>query len=262
VAVSHRNQRLPRCDPTSEPAPEVSHAELARRGAVAPALPRPDLDEITSGEQGPEAVVIARETIELAFLAAIQLPPRQRAVLILRDVLDFSAAETAAQLDMSVAAANSALQRARSTMAANRPHGRIAAPPPAPSIEELKLLERFIEAHENADVATAAAMLREDARIAMPPHPFWFAGREHILQSLVVGLREPGEWRLLATGANRQPAAASYLRPTGDTEFRAFKLDVMRFEGGLVAEITTFDATLFPAFGLPSTLTRVRDGGV
>jgi SnoaL-like domain len=172
---------------------------------VAPALPRPDLDEITSGEQGPEAVVIARE---------------------------------------------------------NRPHGRIAAPPPAPSIEELKLLERFIEAHENADVATAAAMLREDARIAMPPHPFWFAGREHILQSLVVGLREPGEWRLLATGANRQPAAASYLRPTGDTEFRAFKLDVMRFEGGLVAEITTFDATLFPAFGLPSTLTRVRDGGV
>jgi RNA polymerase sigma-70 factor (TIGR02960 family) len=237
---------------------------LSSLGEVPWLQPYPDrmLDEITSGEQGPEAVVIARETIELAFLAAIQLlPPRQRAVLILRDVLDFSAAETAAQLDMSVAAAYSALQRARSTMAANRPHGRLAAPPPT-SIEELKLLERFIEAHENADVATAAAMLREDARIAMPPHPFWFAGREHILQSLVVGLREPGEWRLLATGANRQPAAASYLRPTGDTEFRAFKLDVMRFEGGLVAEITTFDATLFPAFGLPSTLTRVRDGGV
>jgi RNA polymerase sigma-70 factor (ECF subfamily) len=94
---------------------------------------------------------------------------------------------------MPVAAVNSALQRARSTMAANRPHGRHAAPPRTPSIEELRLLERFIQAHEEADVATAAAMLREDARIALPPHPFWFAGREHILQSLVVGLREPGE---------------------------------------------------------------------
>jgi RNA polymerase sigma-70 factor (TIGR02960 family) len=238
---------------------------LSSLGEVPWLQPYPDrlLDEITSGEQGPEAVAVTRETIELAFLAAIQLlPPRQRAVLILRDVLDFSAAETAAQLDMSVAAANSALQRARSTMAANRPHGRLAAPPPAPSIEELKLLERFIEAHENADVATAAAMLREDARIAMPPLPFWFAGREQILQSLVVGLRESGEWRLVPTGANRQPAAASYLRATGETAFRAFKLDVMRFEGGLVAEITTFDATLFPAFGLPSTLTRVRGGDV
>jgi RNA polymerase sigma-70 factor (TIGR02960 family) len=236
---------------------------LSSLGEVPWLQPYPDrlLDEITSGEEGPEAVAIARETIELAFLAAIQLlPPRQRAVLIFRDVLDFSAAETAAQLDISVAAANSALQRARSTLAANRPHGRIVAPPPTPSIEELRLLERFIEAHEQADVATAAAMLRENARIAMPPHPFWFAGREQILTSLVVGLREPGEWRLMATRANRQPAAASYLRATDDTEFRAFKLDVMRFEDGLIAEITTFDATLFPAFGLPPTLTRVRVG--
>jgi RNA polymerase sigma-70 factor (TIGR02960 family) len=235
---------------------------LSSLGEVPWLQPYPDrlLDEITSGEQGPEAVAIARETIELAFLAAIQLlPPRQRAVLILRDVLD-PVSETAAQLDMSVAAANSALQRARSTMAANRPHGRLATPPPTPSMEELRLLGRFIEAHEQADVATAAAMLREDARIAMPPHPFWFAGREQIVQSLVVGLRAPGEWRLLSTGANRQPAAASYLRATGDTAFRAFKLDVMRFEGGLVAEITTFDATLFPAFGLPPTLTPFRGG--
>jgi len=123
-----------------------------------------------------------------------------------------------------------------------------------------RFIERFIEAHEQADVATAAAMLRDDARIAMPPHSFWFAGREQILQSLVVGLREPGERRLLATGANRQPAAASYLRPKGDMEFRAFKLDVIPFEGGLVAEITTFDASLFPAFGLLPTLNWVGGG--
>jgi RNA polymerase sigma-70 factor (TIGR02960 family) len=236
---------------------------LSSLGEVPWLQPYPDrlLDEITSREEGPEAVAIERETIELAFLAAIQLlPPRQRAVLIFRDVLDFSAAETAAQLDMSVAAANSALQRARSTMAANRPHGRLGAPPPTPNIEELRLLDRFIQAHEQGDVATAAAMLREDARIAMPPHPFWFVGREQILQSLVVGLREPGEWRLLSTAANRQPAAASYLRAKGDSEFRAFKLDVMRFEGGLVAEVTTFDATLFPAFGLPPTLTALGSG--
>jgi len=234
-------------------------------GEVPRLQPYPDrlLAEIAPREAEPDALVVGRETIELAFLAAIQLlPPRQRAVLILRDVLDFSAAETAAQLDTSVAAVNSARQRARATMQANRPHGRLAAPPITPTEQELALLRRFIDAHERAAVAAdvaaavaaAAALLREDARVAMPPHPFWFTGREAIVQSLVVGLSEPGDWRLVATRANRQPAAARYLRARGDDEFRAFKLDVIRFEAGLVAEITTFDATLFPAFGLPPTL--------
>src|SRR6185312_4061810 len=98
--------------------------------------PYPDslLDELAAGQPGPEAVAVSRETIELAFLAAVQLlPPRQRAVLILRDVVEWSARETAELLDMSVVAVNSALQRARTTMAANRPHGRTAAPPPRPT---------------------------------------------------------------------------------------------------------------------------------
>jgi SnoaL-like domain len=156
---------------------------------------------------------------------------------------------------MSVVAVNSALQRARATMRANRPIGRTDAPPPGPTNDELKLLERFIDAHERADVAAAVDMLREDARVAMPPHPYWFNGREAIVQSLIVGLRDPGEWRLVPVRANRQPAAASYLRPWGGTEFEAFKFDILRIEGGQVAEITTFDATLFPVFGLPAILT-------
>ena len=230
---------------------------LSSLGEVPWLQPFPDrlLDQVAPSEAEPDAIAVRRETIELAYLAAIQLlPPRQRAVLILRDVLDFSAVETATQLDMTVAAINSALQRARATMRANRPHGRTDAPPAEPTAEELALMERFIDAHERADVAAAAAMLREDARVAMPPHPFWFTGREVILQSLVSGLSDPGQWRLVPVAANRQPAAASYLRPWGATVFEAFKLDVLRIEAGEVAEITTFDATLFPAFGLPPVL--------
>ena len=233
---------------------------LSSLGEVPWLQPFPDhlLDEVAPREAEPDALAVRRETIELAYLAAIQLlPPRQRAVLILRDVLDFSAAETASQLDMSVAAVNSALQRARTTMRANRPHGRSDAPPTEPTTEELALLERFIDAHQRADASAAIAMLREDARVAMPPMPFWFDGRETIVQSLIAGLREHGDWRLVPLRANRQPAAASYLRPPGGVEFEAFKIDVLRIEGGKIAEITTFDASLFSVFGLPRVLDDV-----
>ncbi len=230
---------------------------LESLGEVPWLQPYPDrlLDEIAPRETEPDTVVVARETIELAFLAAIQLlPPRQRAVLILRDVLEWSARETASLLDMSVVAVNSALQRARATMAANRPHGRVGKPPPAPTPAELALLERAIDAHQRVDVAAMAEMLRDDVRIAMPPLPFWFNGKETFVPGLEAGLRDPGEWRLLVVGANRSPALASYLRPWDDTEFRAFKIDVIRIEDGLVAEMTTFGAELFAAFGLPPTL--------
>jgi RNA polymerase sigma-70 factor (TIGR02960 family) len=230
---------------------------LTSLGEVPWLQPFPDslLDDVAPREDEPDAVAVRRETIELAYLAAIQLlPPRQRAALILRDVLAFSARETALQLDMSVAAVNSALQRARATMRANQPHGRTDAPPVSPTADELALLERFIDAHQRADADLAITMLREDARVAMPPHPFWFTGREAIAQSLLAGLRDPGEWRLVAVRANRQPAAASYLRPWGGSEFEAFKFDILRIEGGKVAEITTFDAGLFPVFGLQPTL--------
>jgi RNA polymerase sigma-70 factor (ECF subfamily) len=230
---------------------------LESLGEVPWLQPYPDrlLDQIAPRESEPDAVAVARETIELAFLAAIQLlPPRQRAVLILRDVVEWSASETAALLDMSVAAVNSALQRARATMRANRPHGRVGRPPASPTPEELALVRRSIEAHERADAAALAEMLRDDVRIAMPPMPFWFNGKETFVPGLEAGLKDPGEWRLVPTGANRQPAMASYLREWGGSEFRAFKLDVMRVEGGMVAEITTFGPSLFPEFGLPPTL--------
>jgi RNA polymerase sigma-70 factor (TIGR02960 family) len=219
--------------------------------------PYPDrlLDELAPSDTEPDAVVVARETIELTYLAVIQLlPPRQRAVVILRDVLDWSAAETAAMLGMTVAAANSALQRARATLRERLPARPSEWSGSVSSDEERLLLEGFIDAHERADAAAAAALAREDIRVTMPPHPWCFDGMAAIRPLLQEGLTGPGEWRLVPTRANRQPAAASYLRATGDTEFRAFKLDVLRIEGGLIAEITTFDATLFPAFGLPPTL--------
>jgi RNA polymerase sigma-70 factor (TIGR02960 family) len=219
--------------------------------------PYPDrlLDEIAPSEDEPDAVVVAKETIELTFLAVIQLlPPRQRAVLIVRDVLGWSASETAALLDVTVAAANSALQRARATLRERLPARPSDWDGAAPSDQERALLAGFIDAHERADAAAAAALAREDIRITMPPHPWCYDGLALIAPLLQQGLSEPGDWRLLPTRANRQPAAASYLRARGDDRFRAFKLDVLRVEGGLIAEITTFDARLFPAFGLPPTL--------
>jgi RNA polymerase sigma-70 factor (ECF subfamily) len=175
-------------------------------------------------------------------------------VLILRDVLGWSAAETAEALEMSVPAANSALQRARATLQ-DQPAGRRLESSAAPaSAEEEELLRGFIDAHERADAEAAAALARADIRVTMPPHPWCYDGLEAIRPLLERGLTEPGEWRLVPTRANRMPAAASYLRERGGTEFRAFKLDVLRIEDGAIAEITTFDARLFAQFGLPATL--------
>jgi RNA polymerase sigma-70 factor (TIGR02960 family) len=211
--------------------------------------PYPDrlLDELPSVDDDPDAVVVAKETIELAFLAVIQaLPPLQRAVLILRDVLGWSARETAEILETSVAAANSALQRARATVQEHP-----SRQPERPATEdERRLLEGFIEAHERGDTEGAIALVREDIRITMPPHPWLFEGIQ-AMRELMANAEGTGDWRLLPTRANRMPAAASYLRQPGDTEFRAFKLDVLRVEDGRIAEVTTFDATLFPEFGLP-----------
>ena len=221
--------------------------------------PYPDrlLDEVAPPGDEPDSVVVSRETIELMFVAALQLlPPRQRAVLLARDVLGWSAAETATLLEMSVAAANSALQRARATLGDHLPERRLDWSTTSLSAEERDLLARFIEAHEAHDAEASAAMLREDARITMPPNPFLFEGRENIRRMLTTafGVEEMGDWRLVPTAANRMPAAGSYLREWKDTEFRAFKLDVIRMEGGQVAEVTTFGPSLFPAFGLPLVL--------
>ena len=222
--------------------------------------PYPDrlLDEVAPSDDEPDAVVVARETIELTFMAVIQLlPPQQRAVLILRDVLDWSAAEAAALLDTSVAAANSALQRARATLREQLPQRPADRAAPADlSDDERALLQGFIETHERGDAAAAAAMLRDDVRVTMPPNPWLYEGVEALmgLMRTAFDRERMGDWRLVPTRANRMPAAASYLRAPGDTVHRAFKLDVLRVEDGAIAEITTFGWGLFPAFGLPPTL--------
>jgi RNA polymerase sigma-70 factor, ECF subfamily len=242
-------QVAPAADPAVPPSPPADLPWLQ---------PYPDrlLEPIAPAHDEPGAVVVARETIELAFLAAIQhLPPRQRAVLILRDVLGWSAKETASLLDASVASANSALQRARATLRDRLPERRTEwGPSSSPSDQERELLRRYLEAHERADLEALAELLREDTRLTMPPHPTWYAGREAILIAMRQGFDpEFGRLRSVAAAANRQPAAAHYLRAPGESDYRPLALDVLRVEGGRVAEISSFVfPRLFPAFGLPA----------
>jgi RNA polymerase sigma-70 factor (ECF subfamily) len=221
--------------------------------------PYPDrmLDEMAPSDDEPDAVAVDRETIELVFLAALQvLPARQRAVLIARDVLGWPASEAATLLETSVAAANSALQRARATMQKHLPSHRLEWGSSTPSDDERDLLDKFIDAHERCDAAAAVAIAAQDLRITMPPNPMSFDGLDVIYPALqtAFGVERDGDWRLVPTMANRMPTAASYLRRPGDTEFRAFKFDVLRIEGGQVAEITTFGVSNFPKFGLPEIL--------
>jgi RNA polymerase sigma-70 factor (ECF subfamily) len=234
-------------------------------GAEVPWLqPFPDrlLEAAAPEDAEPDAVVVAKETIELAFLVAVQhLPPRQRAVLLLRDVLGWSAAETAALLEWSVASANSALQRARATLRQHLPQQRAEWTTSDPTEEERAVLRRFIDATERADVDALGALLREDAIFAMPPEPGWFQGREAIMQLWSPAMVGPSayEFRCVATWANRQPAAANYVRGS-DGAFHALAIDVLRVEGDRVAEVTTFGAGVFALFGLPETLDGPSDG--
>ena len=198
------------------------------------------------------AVATARAGDESAFAGLVE--PHRRAVVILRDVLERSASETATMLECSVPACNSALQRARETLRVQLPERPSDWTGDEPSAEELRLLEGFIDAHERADALAAAALAREDIRVTMPPNPWVYDGLDAIRPLLEHGLTAPGEWRLVATRANRMPTAASYLRATDDATFRAFKFDVLRIEGDKIAEITTFGAELFEAFGLPLTM--------
>ncbi|MGC0419307.1 RNA polymerase subunit sigma-70 [Embleya sp. AB8] len=213
----------------------------------------------------PDAAAVRKETIELAFLVAIQhLAPRQRAVLILRDVLGWSAKETAAQLDMSVAAVKSALQRARPILRTHLPRQRLewpsaAASASASTAQERALLQRFMAAHERVDPAAFAELLGADVRLTMPPLPFRFLGREAVAAFAVhaFGPDSPlhrGQWRSVPVRANLGPAVAGYCRLPGDTVHRARVLNVLRIEDGRIAEITAFEPRVFRAFGLPPTL--------
>jgi len=226
--------------------------------------PYPDrlLEVSAPNESEPDVLAVTKETIELAFLAAIQLlPPKQRAALILCDVLDWSAKEAASLLDSSVAAVNSALQRARVTLKDNNPQRQHASTMSrAASDEERAVLQRFIEAFERSDASAVAELLREDARAVMPPYPMWHDSRATIYSALSQSFDPSlpnyvGQFRMVPTRANMQPAIAGYLRAPGDSQFRAFGIDVLRIEDGKVVEIAAFmDPKLFPAFGLPLTL--------
>jgi RNA polymerase sigma-70 factor (ECF subfamily) len=221
--------------------------------------PYPDslLDELAAGQPGPEAVAVSRETISLAFLAAIQLlPPRQRAVLILRDVVSWPAAEVAGLLDMSVTAVNSALQRARATLRDQWPDGRLDwAPAAEPDSGQRRLLQRFIAAHEQADPEALIEMLREDVRLAISPQIGEWNGRPEVGGALRGGMNSLGRWRLLPITANGQPGAAGYVRRPGETAYLPFVLAVLRFEHGRLADIAAFEQpSMFSVFGLPARL--------
>src|SRR5215210_4910068 len=222
--------------------------------------PYPDrlLDEVAPRADEPDAVVVARETIELGFLALIQLlPARQRAVLIMRDVLEFSAAETAEALETSVASVNSALQRARATLGDRAPAPRAEWSGDAElSEQERELLQGFIDTHERGDHEAAVKLMAEDIRVTMPPNPFVYDGIAALapLFERAFEGEDAGEWRLLPTRLNRMPAAASYHRAPGELEFTPFKIDVLRVRDGRIAEVTTFGTEVFPELGLPAAL--------
>jgi RNA polymerase sigma-70 factor, ECF subfamily len=220
---------------------------------------QPYPDRLLEGIAAPDAVVVGKETIELAFLVAIQhLPPRQRAVLLMRGVLGWSAKETASLLETSVASVNSALQRARATLREHLPARRVEwAPGADPTEEERALLKRYVEANEKPDPDAFVEMMRDDARFAMPPQPETWVGAQAIVDAWKAGgfgSDDFGAFRCVVTRANAQPAVACYVRRPGASDYRPLALDVLRIEEGLVAEIVTFPSDVFEAFELPPSL--------
>ena len=224
--------------------------------------PYPDrLLELTGSDTSePHNVLVRKETIELAFVVAMQLlPPKQRASLILCDVLDWSASEAAALLESSVASVNGALQRARETLRRFRPARDTQRPNAGDSDdEERALVQRCIELTERNDVHGLAELLRADVQFTMPPEPMAVVGRDVVVGSWVEGgFGSPpyNNWKHVVTRANGMPAVVWYLRRPEDDHHRPFAMDVMRLENGAIAEITTFDAArLLDAFALPESL--------
>jgi RNA polymerase sigma-70 factor (ECF subfamily) len=202
----------------------------------------------------PEAVYELRESVTLAFLAVLQqLPGRQRAALILRDVLGFSANETAQMLDMTTPAVNSALQRAHATMI-----GRVERPAPPPAEGQLaELLTRYVRAWETADSAGLVRLLRDDVVLTMPPIAVWYRGRADVRAFLdgFLFIGAADRFRLLPTRANGAPAFAAYERGAAGV-YRPSALQVLRLAGGEIAQIDDFltkDPAFFARFGLPPT---------
>jgi RNA polymerase sigma-70 factor (ECF subfamily) len=210
-------------------------------------------------EGDPAEVATQQETIRLAFVAALQhLPPRQRAVLLLRDVLCWKADEVARLLDTSAAAVNSALQRARATLATHT-HGDTE---PTTRDVEQDLLLRYLDAFERHDVDTLVSLLHEDATFSMPPYPWWISGRDEIIRALTAPDRGCNGARHLPTTANGGPAFGQYLQTGPDGRYEAFGLVALEVSGGRIISSTGFleEPRLFPLFGLPLTLEPVDLG--
>jgi RNA polymerase sigma-70 factor (ECF subfamily) len=222
--------------------PEVTWIQPAPDGLVVP-------------EGDPAEVAVARETIRLAFIAALQhLPPRQRAVLILCEVLRWQATEVAELLETSVASVNSALQRARATIAAND----LKEADPAPPMDESRreLLERYVAAFEAYDMDALTSLIQEDATQSMPPYDLWLRGRDDIFAWWYgpgIGCR--GSKLVPTVAANGSPAYGQY-KPAEDGGYEPWALQVLEVEGDRIGEFTFFldTDTLFPLFGLPARL--------
>jgi RNA polymerase sigma-70 factor, ECF subfamily len=252
TALQHRSRRVlpsglggPSDDPHIAPAPAGP--------AVAWLQPIPDA-VVDPAADDPAAMVVSRESLRLALVASLQhLPAQQRAVLLLRDVLAFQAAEVAAMLGTTVAAVRSALQRARATMKDAAPAPDEITEPSEPRAREL--LAQYIAAFETADVAALERALRHDAALEMVGSRTWFAGRTTCLPYLATYvLGSPGDWRMLAIIANGQPAAAAYRRGA-DGALRAFGIAVLTVTPTGIARIVVFsDPDLATAFRPPETL--------
>ena len=248
-----------RPQPAVRPGPGVAWPEPTRRAEPLWLEPYPDaqLDDLPDIAPGPEARYETREALGLAFMTGLQrLPPRQRAVLVLRDVLGYPAAEVADMLAASEVAVNSALQRARGTLGGQLPaasRDRATAPR---SSRERALIGRFVDAFEAADTERLVALLTEDAWLTMPPEPMEYQGHaaiaEFYLSRTWWGVQPA---RLVATRANNQPAFGYYLHDPQAPISRAHGLIVLTLAGDRICAITRFgDNSLFPHFGLPRSL--------
>jgi RNA polymerase sigma-70 factor (TIGR02960 family) len=241
------------------PASALERPELAWRSEPVWLQPYPDvlLEDIPDRGAGPEARYQARESIELAFIAALQrLPPRQRAAVLLRDVLGFTEAEVADMLGGSEASVKGAVQRARARLQTHLPvPGRERAPAPN-SPRERELAGRFADAVENGDIDALVALLTRDAWLTMPPEPDQYQGRLAIGAFLRErAARRGASLRLVPSRANTQPAFGAYLPSPQAPMARPYGLLVLTLAGDQIAAITWFwDTSIFPYFGLPGRL--------
>ena len=237
--------------------PEVEPPEPTRLGEVVWLEPFPDalLEGAIDAPLGPEARYEQIESISLAFVTALQvLPPRQLAVLVLRDVLGFHANEVADMLDSTVESVNSALKRARASLQRRRPPTAEHGPPPAPdSPSEDAIVAKFVRAYESADLDALVALLTDDVFSSMPPIPFEYQGRDVVARLCASIFRSGRRFDLAPTRANGQPAFGAYLRaPTGIRNGTG--LLVLSLTGDRICSMTRFDKGVLPWFGLPRSL--------